>query len=137
MEAVREVGGVAYVDDSKGTNVGALLRALESFADGRVVLIAGGLAKEGHYAVARDLLGRKVRSIQLYGAAREALRMSWQGVAEISSHHGFRDAFAAATRVAAPGDVVLLSPACASMDQFTDYAARGDAFQALVRELRG
>jgi len=137
MEAVREVGGVAYVDDSKGTNVGALLRALESFSDGRVVLIAGGLAKEGDYAVARDLLARKVRSIQLYGAAREALRTSWQGVAEISSHHGFRDAFAAAARVAAPGDVVLLSPACASMDQFTDYAARGDAFQALVRELRG
>src|SRR4029450_10071248 len=71
MEAVREVGGVAYVDGSKGTNVGALLRALESFPDGRVVLIAGGLAKEGEYAVARDLLARKVRSIQLYGAARD------------------------------------------------------------------
>jgi UDP-N-acetylmuramoylalanine--D-glutamate ligase len=135
MESVREVGGVAYVDDSKGTNVGALLRALESFGDGRVVLIAGGLAKEGDYAVARDLLARKVRSIQLYGAARGVLEESWRGVAEIGAHHGFHDAVAAAARAAMPGDVVLLSPACASMDQFTDYAARGDAFQALVREL--
>jgi UDP-N-acetylmuramoylalanine--D-glutamate ligase len=135
MEAVREVGGVAYVDDSKGTNVGALLRALEAFGDGRVVLIAGGLAKEGDYAVARDLLARKVRSIQLYGAARGVLQESWSGVSDMGAHPRFRDAFAAAARAAAPGDVVLLSPACASMDQFSDYAARGDAFQALVREL--
>jgi UDP-N-acetylmuramoylalanine--D-glutamate ligase len=137
MEAVREVGGVAYVDDSKGTNVGALLRALESFADGRVVLIAGGLAKDGDYRVARAILARKVHSVQLYGAAREVLEESWRGVAEIATHQAFRDAFAAAAGVATPGDVVLLSPGCASMDQFTDYAARGDAFQALVRELRG
>jgi UDP-N-acetylmuramoylalanine--D-glutamate ligase len=137
MEPVREVAGVSYVDDSKGTNVGALLRALESFDDGSVVLIAGGLAKDGDYSVARDLLARKVRRIQLYGAARDLLQRSWSGAAEIESHQGFGDAFAAAARSAMPGDVVLLSPACASMDQFKDYAARGDAFQALVRELAG
>ena len=135
MEAVREVAGVAYVDDSKGTNVGALLRALESFGDGKVVLIAGGLAKDGDYSIARSLLERKVRRIELYGAARDVLERSWNGAAEIESHPRFADAVAAASRAAAPGDVVLLSPACASMDQFKDYAARGDAFQALVREL--
>lgn len=133
LETVREAHGVAYVDDSKGTNVGALLKSLEGYRDGSVVLIAGGLAKGGDYGVARELLARKVRHVVLYGAARAFLEESWSGAAALESHELFADAVGAAIANARAGDVVLLSPACASMDQFRDYAARGDAFAALVR----
>ena len=133
LEAVAEIDGIAYVDDSKGTNVGALLKSLEGYADGSVVLVAGGLSKGGDYGVARHLLARKVRVLSLYGAAREELGDAWAGVAETSSFERFADAVTAASRAARSGDVVLLSPACASMDQFENYAARGDAFAAQVR----
>jgi UDP-N-acetylmuramoylalanine--D-glutamate ligase len=132
LETVREAGGVLYVDDSKGTNVGALLKSLEGYRDGSVVLIAGGLAKGGDYAVARPLLARKVRHLVLYGEAREFLAESWRGATATTVRDRFADAVSAAIASAHPGDVVLLSPACASMDQFRDYAARGDAFAALV-----
>ncbi|MFM7735011.1 MAG: UDP-N-acetylmuramoyl-L-alanine--D-glutamate ligase [Alphaproteobacteria bacterium] len=136
LEAVADVGGVSFVDDSKGTNVGALLKSLEGYRDGSVVLVAGGLSKGGDYGVARPLLGRKVRFLSLYGEAREELRRAWDAVATTSVHELFADAVAAAAREARPGDVVLLSPACASMDQFENYAARGDAFAAQVRALK-
>lgn len=135
LEFVAEVGGVSYVDDSKGTNVGALLKSLEGYPDGSVVLVAGGLAKGGDFAVARALLGRKVRHLVLYGAARAELGRAWAGVADTASFDRFADAVADASRAARPGDIVLLSPACASMDQFVNYAARGDAFAAIVRSL--
>jgi UDP-N-acetylmuramoylalanine--D-glutamate ligase len=135
LELVREVRGIRFVDDSKGTNVGALLKSLEGYPDGRVVLIAGGLAKGGDYGVARDLLATKVRHAALYGAAREVLEHSWRGALEVSLHRAFAEAFTTAVSCARPGDVVLLSPACASMDQFTSYAARGEAFARLVQAL--
>lgn len=135
LETVREVHGVAYVDDSKGTNVGALLKSLEGYRDDSVVLIAGGLAKGGDYGVARPLLARKARHVVLYGAARAFLERSWRGAVALESHERFADAVGAAIAQARAGDVVLLSPACASMDQFKDYAARGDAFAAMVREI--
>lgn len=135
LELVRETGGVRYVDDSKGTNVGALIKSLEGYPDGSVVLIAGGLAKGGDYGVARDLIARKVRHLALYGAARAVLGEVWRGAAEATSHERFADAVADAVAAARAGDIVLLSPACASMDQFRDYAARGDAFAALVEAI--
>lgn len=136
LESVAEVGGVSFVDDSKGTNVGALLKSLEGYRDGTVVLIAGGLSKGGDYGVARPLLGRKVRFLCLYGAARDELGRAWDSVVGTSRHESFADAVEAAAREARPGDVVLLSPACASMDQFENYAARGDAFAAQVRAMK-
>jgi UDP-N-acetylmuramoylalanine--D-glutamate ligase len=99
------------------------------------VLIAGGLAKGGDYTIARDLLARKVRHLALYGDARGFLEESWRGVTEITSRDRFADAVADAIGRARSGDVVLLSPACASMDQFKDYAARGDAFAAIVEAI--
>lgn len=135
LETVREVAGVAYVDDSKGTNVGALLKSLEGYRDGGVVLIAGGLAKGGDYTVARELLTKKVRHLVLYGDARAFLAASWRDATDTTIHERFADAVTAAIASARPGDVVLLSPACASMDQFKDYAARGDAFAAMVEAI--
>jgi len=135
LETVREEAGVVYVDDSKGTNVGALLKSLEGYRDGSVVLIAGGLAKGGDYTVARDLLARKVRHLVLYGTAREFLADSWRGTTETTVRERFADAVSAAIASARGGDVVLLSPACASMDQFRDYAARGDAFAEMVEAI--
>ncbi|MEW6267868.1 MAG: UDP-N-acetylmuramoyl-L-alanine--D-glutamate ligase [Thermodesulfobacteriota bacterium] len=135
LELVREVGGVAYVDDSKGTNVGALLKSLEGYRDGSVVLIAGGLDKGGDYRIARELLARKLRHLVLYGKARGFLAESWRGVAETTVRERFAEAVTAAIVAARPGDVVLLSPACASMDQFESYAARGDAFAAIVEAI--
>jgi UDP-N-acetylmuramoylalanine--D-glutamate ligase len=135
LELVREVAGVAYVDDSKGTNVGALLKSLEGYRDGSVVLIAGGIDKGGDYTVARPLLARKLRHLVLYGNARDFLAESWSGVAATTSRERFADAVAAAIELARAGDVVLLSPACASMDQFVNYAARGDAFAAIVEAI--
>jgi len=132
LETGREAAGVAYVDDSKGTNVGALLKSLEGYRDGSVVLIAGGIAKGGDYTVARELLARKVCQLVLYGEARGFLAESWQGATETTIRERFADAVTAAIASARSGNVVLLSPACASMDQFRDYAARGDAFAAIV-----
>lgn len=136
LEAVAEIAGVSFVDDSKGTNVGALLKSLEGYRDGSVVLVAGGLSKGGDYGIAREMLRRKVRFLSLYGAAREELRDAWDGATATACHEIFADAVAAAAREARSGDVVLLSPACASMDQFENYAARGDAFAAQVRALQ-
>jgi UDP-N-acetylmuramoylalanine--D-glutamate ligase len=134
-ELVAEIGGVAFVDDSKGTNVGALEKSLAGHPDASVVLVAGGLAKGGDFGVVREALVRKARLVVLYGAARGVLEEAWRGAAEIASHERFADAVAAAAAAARPGDVVLLSPACASQDQFPNYAARGDAFAAQVRSL--
>ena len=136
LEWVAEVRGVSYVDDSKGTNVGALLKSLAGYGEGQVVLIAGGIAKGGDYGVARELLAQKVRHAVLYGRDRALLEEAWRGATELTLAADFGDAFTAAHERARPGDVVLLSPACASMDQFRDYAARGDAFASLARGLR-
>lgn len=135
MQLVHERGGVRFVDDSKGTNVGALVRSIGGWPDGRVVLVAGGLAKGGDFTQARELLTRKARAVVLYGAAREALSRSWHGAAPLLVHERFDDAVRAAARAAQPGDVVLLSPACASFDQFENFAKRGDAFAQAVRTL--
>ena len=135
LEQVHESGGVVFVDDSKGTNVGALLKSLEGYPDATVVLIAGGLAKGGDPTAARAMLTRKVRFLALYGAAREFLGEAWHDAVEMRSFERFADAVSAAAGAARPGDVVLLSPACASQDQFANYAARGDAFAAQVRAL--
>lgn len=136
MEQVCELRGIRFVDDSKATNVGALLRSIEGLPDGRVVLIAGGRDKGSDFGQARELVGRKARSVVLYGSAREAIREAWDGVAPVVVHERFDDAVRAAGSAAESGDIVLLSPACSSFDQFDNYAKRGDAFASIVRTLR-
>lgn len=135
MQQVHDCGGVQFVDDSKATNVGALVRSIEGLADGRVVLIAGGQDKGSDFAQARELVGRKARCAFLYGSARAALARAWEGATPLTLIEDFEHAVRAAADAAEPGDIVLLSPACASFDQFQNYAKRGDAFAQIVRTL--
>ena len=134
IEFVREKDGVSFIDDSKGTNVGAAVEAIAA-ARGPVILIAGGVDKGGSYEPLRQALERKVRLVILIGAAREKMRIALAGAVPIESVETLREAVALAASRARPGDVVLLSPACSSFDQFRDYAERGRVFQELVRAL--
>ncbi len=133
---VADVAGVRYVDDSKGTNVGATLAAVEGFA-GPLVLIAGGEGKGQDFAPLAAALRGKVRHTVLIGKDAAALGAVLDGVCALERAGSLPEAVTAAARAAQPGDTVLLSPACASLDMFRDYAERGDVFAAAVRALPG
>jgi UDP-N-acetylmuramoylalanine--D-glutamate ligase len=134
LELVQEKNGISFVDDSKGTNVGAVVQALAAVR-APVLLIAGGVDKGGSYAELREPLRHKVKLLLLYGAAREMMRAALDGTTRIESVRTLDEAVARAAAEALPGDTVLLSPACASFDQFKNYAERGRIFQELVRAL--
>jgi len=131
---VADVAGVRYVDDSKGTNVGATLAAVGGFA-GPLLLIAGGLGKGQDFAPLAPALAGKARRVLLIGQDARALGAALAGTCPIDYCATLEEAVAAAARAAQPGDTVLLSPACASQDMFRDYAQRGAAFAAAVQGL--
>jgi len=135
IEFVREVDGAAYYNDSKGTNVESTIRALESFTE-PVVLIAGGKGKGQDFAPLARAARDRVRLTVLIGedAPRLAEAFAAEGLstARAATLGAAVDAARASTR---PGDVVLLSPACASFDMFESYEHRGDTFKRLVRDL--
>ena len=135
IELVRELRGTRYVNDSKATNVAAALRALASFPDARLHVILGGRGKHESYAplVAAFKDGDRA---YLVGEAAEEIAQALGVTGVPFTHAGtLENAVDQAAEAAAPGDVVLLSPACASFDQFRDFEARGDAFRALVQGL--
>jgi UDP-N-acetylmuramoylalanine--D-glutamate ligase len=134
LEIVRERRGVRFVNDSKGTNVDATLKALESI-DQPIWLIAGGRDKGGDFSRLAQAVSRRVTRVILIGEAAPLLRQAWNGVATMSEAATLRDAVNLAAQDASPGDVVLLSPACASFDMFADYQDRGRQFKALVHDL--
>jgi UDP-N-acetylmuramoylalanine--D-glutamate ligase len=134
LEIVRERRGVRFVNDSKGTNVDATLKALESI-DQPIWLIAGGRDKGGDFSRLAQVISRRVTRVILIGEAAPMLRQAWKGVASMSEAATLRDAVDLAAQGASPGDVVLLSPACASFDMFSDYQDRGRQFKALVHAL--
>jgi len=133
-EFVRAVNGVTYIDDSKGTNVGAVVEALAAMS-GPVILIAGGVDKGGDYGPLRAPLAAKVKLLILIGAARDKMRTALAGATAIETASALADAVTIAAMHARAGDTVMLSPACSSFDQFKDYAERGRIFQELVRAL--
>jgi UDP-N-acetylmuramoylalanine--D-glutamate ligase len=135
LELVRERDGVRWVNDSKGTNVGAVVKSLEGFGARQVVLLAGGIDKGGDYGLLRDPVRRAVKRAVLFGAAREMLAGVLAGATEIERAESLADAVGRAAAAAHAGDTVLLSPACASFDMFRDYADRGRQFRALVEAL--
>jgi UDP-N-acetylmuramoylalanine--D-glutamate ligase len=136
MERVGELRGVAYVNDSKATNQEATIRALGAFSHG-VHLILGGSLKGGDFApLARAVATGPVSATYLIGEAADAIDRALVVVGvRARRYDGLEAALAAAAEAAQAGDTVLLSPACASFDQFRDFEDRGDTFRALVEEL--
>jgi len=134
MERVAEAGGVVWYDDSKATNVAATEKSIAELPDGAVHLILGGKPKGDDPADVAELLRAKAKRIYLIGQAADAFARSLEGVAPLERSGTLDRAVAAAAAAAVPGDVVLLSPACASYDQFDDFTHRGRTFQRLVRE---
>jgi UDP-N-acetylmuramoylalanine--D-glutamate ligase len=136
LEYVGAVKGIGFYDDSKATNVGAVVKALEGFNE-PIILIAGGRDKGGDYHPLQDLIQRKVKTLILIGEAREIM-MKQLGEATKTEYAGtLEEAVLLAFQQGRPGDVVLLSPACSSFDMFRDYVQRGNVFQKAVRELGG
>jgi UDP-N-acetylmuramoylalanine--D-glutamate ligase len=131
---VADVDGVSYVDDSKGTNVGATLAAVAGMA-GPLVLIAGGDGKNQDFAPLAAALRGKVHHAVLIGRDAPLLAGALAGVCTLECCQTLPQAVQAAARAARPGDTVLLSPACASLDMFRDYAHRGQVFVEAVQEL--
>lgn len=131
---VREVAGVRYFNDSKGTNVGATLAAVAGF-DGPLLLIAGGEGKGQDFAPLATALAGKTRVVFLIGRDAPLIEAALAGQVPTERCATLQDAVVAAARSAQPGDSVLLSPACASQDMFRDYADRGEVFSDAVRSL--
>lgn len=135
---VRVLAGVSYYDDSKGTNVDATLKSLEGFSDGRVLVILGGKDKGDDFARLAPLVARKARVALTIGKAGDAIAAAIENGAEgvaVVRAGTLERAVEEAAKTAREGDVVLLSPACASFDQFKNFEHRGDVFEKLVFEL--
>jgi UDP-N-acetylmuramoylalanine--D-glutamate ligase len=140
LERVAAVGGVAYVNDSKATNVAAAAAALHSF-DGGVRAILGGSPKGGGFAELAGAVAERCAAAYLIGPAADAIERdlapAWEAGVERRHCDDLADAVRAAAADAVPGDVVLLSPACASFDAYRDYEERGEHFRELVARLGG
>ncbi len=136
LEYVDTIDGVRYINDSKATNVNSTWYALESMTQ-PTVLILGGKDKGNDYSEIQDLVRQKVKAIVCMGKDNAKL-MDFFGdkVPEIVDTHSLQEAMAACRRIAAEGDVVLLSPCCASFDLFTSYENRGDLFKQAVRDMK-
>jgi UDP-N-acetylmuramoylalanine--D-glutamate ligase len=134
-QRIAEVNGVIYIDDSKGTNVGATLAAVAGMS-GPLIVIAGGQGKGQDFAPLAGAFRNKVRHAVLIGQDAKQVAAALTNVCPCELANSMESAVAFAARAAKRGDTVLLSPACASLDMFRDYAQRGDAFAAAVRGLK-
>lgn len=134
LETIATVRGVDYVNDSKATNVDAVLRALECFG-APVVLIMGGLDKGADFRLLADAVRRRSKALILVGAATETIRSALGGLVPTVAARSMRAAVHTAAARAASGDVVLLAPGCASFDMYANYQERGDDFRREVLRL--
>ncbi len=140
MEFVRELDGVSYINDSKGTNPPAVLRSLESFSSPEkgkrpVILIAGGRDKNGDFQSLRSEIERNVKLLVLMGEAAGKMAAALEGAAPVQYAKDLAQALRISKTAARPGDVVLLSPACASFDMFRDFEDRVDKFKEEAQKL--
>jgi len=135
IEWVRDLQGVAYYNDSKGTNVASTIKALESFSE-PVILIAGGRGKGQDFTSLGAAARGRVRRAVLIGEDREKIMRGLGDTAPCVFATSMEEAVGMARAVARPGDVVLLSPACASFDMFENFEHRGAAFKAAVLAFR-
>jgi UDP-N-acetylmuramoylalanine--D-glutamate ligase len=134
LELVKVVNGVEFYNDSKATNVDAAMKAVTSFPGG-IHLILGGKDKDSDYSLMSGMLKERVKIVYTIGSAAEKIERQLQGVVKIVPAETLRVAVAKAAKAATSGDVVLLSPACSSFDQFENYEHRGRVFRQLVNEL--
>jgi UDP-N-acetylmuramoylalanine--D-glutamate ligase len=130
-ERVAEIDGVLYLNDSKGTNVDAIEKALTA-VERPVVLIAGGKDKGLSFLGLRDIAQKRVKSAILIGETREQIAREWEGAVTCEFSETLELAVRRASLLATPGDAVLLSPGCSSFDMFRNYAHRGDIFRQEV-----
>jgi UDP-N-acetylmuramoylalanine--D-glutamate ligase len=133
LEEVAERDGVLYVNDSKATNVDAARVGIEAFDPGTVHAILGGSLKGGGFAGLRAAVADRCRAAYLIGQAAERLEGDLDGTVELHRSGDLATAVASARAAARPGEVILLSPACASYDQYEDFERRGEHFRELVR----
>jgi UDP-N-acetylmuramoylalanine--D-glutamate ligase len=133
LEFVDEIRGVRFVNDSKGTNVGAVAKSLEGFEN--VILIMGGQDKGSDFSILKDLVQRKVKMLILIGEAKDVIDDAVGAAAETHKAAGFTEALSLSMSKASAGDVVLLSPGCASFDMFSDFEDRGRKFKEAVRDI--
>jgi UDP-N-acetylmuramoylalanine--D-glutamate ligase len=134
LELVKVVNGVEFYNDSKATNVDATMKAVASFPGG-IHLILGGKDKDSDYGLMSGMLKERVKIVYTIGSAAEKIERQLQGVVKIVSAETLQVAVAKAAKAATIGDVVLLSPACSSFDQFENYEQRGRVFRQLVNDL--
>jgi UDP-N-acetylmuramoylalanine--D-glutamate ligase len=137
MQRVAMSGGVAWIDDSKGTNIGATLKSLEGFPDHSVHLILGGRSKGADFSPLVSAVARKARRVYLIGEAVEQIEQVLAGTAPLEKSIVLSRAVESAARQAQAGESVLLSPACASFDQYASFVYRGMHFRELVRRALG
>jgi UDP-N-acetylmuramoylalanine--D-glutamate ligase len=134
LEFVRTKGGVDFYNDSKATNVSAVLRALEAF-DEPVILIAGGKDKGVDFMPLIEPVHRKVKNLILTGEAKERLNRSIGDYSETFIIGTFEEAVLVAYQKSRGGDVILLSPGCSSFDRFANFEERGNYFKELIQKL--
>ena len=134
IEFAGEKNSIKFYDDSKGTNVGSVLRALETFTQ-PVILLLGGRDKDGDFESLKPLLKKKTKKVILFGEARNRIASLIGEEIPVLKKTGLREAIQSAYQDAQSGDVVLLSPGCASFDEFANYKDRGNFFKDVVRNL--
>jgi len=134
IEFAGERNSIKFYDDSKGTNVGSVVRALETFTQ-PVILLLGGRDKDGDFESLKPLLKKKTKKVILFGEARNRIASLIGEETPVLKKAGLREAIQSAYQDAQSGDVVLLSPGCASFDEFANYKDRGNFFKGVVRNL--
>ncbi len=135
LEYAKTIRGTHYYNDSKGTNVGAVVRALKSF-DARIILIMGGRDKGGDYTVLNEHILKNVKQLIVIGEAKRRILNALGKLTRSQEANSLEEAVDLASQAAEPGDVVLLSPGCSSYDMFSDYAQRGEVFCRAVEGLQ-
>ena len=134
IEWVRTVHGIDFINDSKGTNVGALHKSLKSFSR-PIILIAGGKDKGGDFQTLKALFKKKVKHLVLIGETKQKFREVLNGSFSYEDAEGMEDAVERAMNKSIVGDIVLLSPGCSSFDMFENFIERGNQFKEIVSRL--
>lgn len=135
LEFVRKKDGVYFINDSKATNVGSVIKSLEAFKKNPIVLISGGKDKDSDFSPLADLVRKRVKLLVLLGEAKEKMNRALGDYTETYMVGTFDEAILLAYQKSRTGDIILLAPGCASYDMFRNYEERGDYFKKLVHQL--